>query len=187
MAEQTTLSSVAIRKSEIKILRGIGCLGAFIAIAVWYLRSGAAQADGEGAGVISWVSIVIFGAGLLHHVHQLIFGDRYPVELSAYGFVDKRSIKQDVPWSAVSRISVLRHRWYDLGLVVHLTGGVAHNTFWLSPIARFWSRFGKPSNPDRVNVIATGLKIHPSELRALFEKHLSDYNSSRDLLADEEA
>ena len=171
----TTIRERAIiKKSSSKLLGVVGIGAAFVAIGVWMINGGLAESHGEKSVYLGWIATVLFGLHLLLSIHRLAFGERNPVELSMQGFWDKRALTQEVPWSAVSRISVksLKGNYW---LRVHFSDKeILRNQ--LTPIGKITKWLYAPFGLDGIYVVSTDLDISFSELRMLFQKHLSEYN-----------
>jgi hypothetical protein len=169
-----TQGHTVIQRSDSKLF-GLAAISAvFVAIGVWMIQGGAVEHRGEAPVFWGWLCTVFFGLCLLVCIHRLIFGHRQPVELSPQGFWDKRALTQEVPWSAVSRISVWSHRGTSLLRVQFLDEAMQHTK--LSPIGWATRWLNKPIGLDGVYLSSGDLDISFSELRILFQKYLLDYN-----------
>jgi len=171
---ETIRDHTVIESSVSKLIGLIASEAAFVAIGVWIINGGAADSRGESSVYIGWIVTVFFGLCLLVTIHRLIFGHRKPVELTKQGFWDKRALKQEVPWSAVSRISVCSHRGTSTLRVQFTDEAMLRNQ--LTPIGKTTRWLNKPFGLDGIYVGSTDLDISFSELRSLFQKYLSEFN-----------
>jgi hypothetical protein len=170
-----TIRDLTVIKRSVPKLIGLVAIGAaFVAISVWMLNGGALDSRGEVTVYVGWIGTVFFGLCLLFAIHRLIFGHRKPVELSTQGFWDKRALAQEVPWSAVSRVSVWSHRGTSMLRVQFTDDAILRNQ--LTPIVKVTRWLNTPSSIDGIYVASTDLDISFSELRMLFQKYLSEYN-----------
>ena len=165
---------IVIERSVPKLI-GLVAIGvALMAIGVWMMKGGAVDTRGGEASVyVGWLCTVVSGFCLLITIYRLIFGHRKPVELSTQGFWDKRALAQEVPWSAVSRISVWSHRGTSMLRVQFTDEAILHNR--LTPIGKKTRWLNKPFGVDGIYVASTDLDISFSELRMLFQKYLAEY------------
>lgn len=170
----TIRDHTVIKRSVSKLIGLVAIGAAFVAIGVWMINGGAVESRGEGTVYLGWIATMLFGLSLLVAIHSLIFGHRKPVELSTQGFWDKRALAQEVPWSAVSRISVWSHRGTSMLRVQFTDETILRNQ--LTPIGKTTRWLNKPFGLDGVYVASTDLDISFSELRMLFQKYLSEYN-----------
>jgi len=171
---RTTQGYTVIQKSASKLLRNVAIAATGVPLGMWLIQGGAVDTRGQVSVFLGWIGTPIFGLCLLLGLHRLIFGHIEQVELSPQGFWDKRFFKQEVPWNAVSRISI-----WSLGgassLRIQLTRE-SMRQIKPSPIGRVTSWLNNPFCRDGVSVSSADLRISFSELCALFGEYLSDYN-----------
>jgi hypothetical protein len=170
----TIRDHTVIKRSVPKLIGLVAIIAAFVAISVWMLIGGAVDSRGEVTVYVGWIGTVFFGLCLLVAIHRLIFGHRKPVELSTLGFWDKRAFAQEVPWSAVSRISVWSHRGSTMLRIQFTDDAILRNQ--LTPVVNVARWLNTQSGLDGIYVASTDLDISFSELRMLFRKYLSEYN-----------
>jgi len=171
----STLDHIAIQRSVSKLIGLVAIGAAFVAISVWMINGGATDTRyGELSVYLGWLGAVFFGTCLILWMCRLIFGHHKPVELSPQGFWDKRTLTHEVPWSAVSRISVWSHRGTSMLRVQFSDEAILRNQ--LTPIGKTTRWLNKPFGLDGIYVASADLDISFSELRMLFQKNLSKYN-----------
>jgi hypothetical protein len=171
---ETIRDHIVIERSVSKLIGLIAIGAAFLAIGVWLINGGAVDSRGESSVYIGWIGAAFSGLCLLVAIHRLIFGHRKPVELSKQGFWDRRALTQEVPWSAVSRISVWSHRGTSILRIQFTDEAILRNR--LTPIGKTTRWLNRPFGLDGVYVASTDLDISFSELRTLFQNYLSEYN-----------
>ena len=155
----------------IVIVVGSAILTAF---SIWFIRGGAVDSRGEASVYIVWMGVMVFGFSLLVHIHRLIFGAPMPVKLSPQGFLDRRAFTQEVPWSAVSRLSVWSHRGTSL-LRIQLTDQAMRDCK-LTPVGQITRWLNRPLGLDGIYIGSADLDVSFSRLRMLFQEYLSEYN-----------
>lgn len=171
---ETIRDSIVIERSVSKLIGLIAGGAAFTAGNVWMINGGAVDSRGESSVYIGWIGTVFFGLCLPFAIHRLIFGHRKPVELSKQGFWDRRVLVQQVPWSAVSRISVWSYRGNSMLRIQFTDEAIRRNQ--LTPVGKIASWLNRSYVLDGVCVASTDLDISFSELRTLFQNYLSEYN-----------
>lgn len=170
-----TMRDHAVIERSVSKLIGLVAIGvAFVAIGVWMINGGAEESRGKVVIYVGWLGTVFFGLCLLGAILSLLFGHRKPVELSTQGFWDKRALVQEVPWSAVSRISVWSHRGTSLLRVQFTDEAILRNQ--LTPIAKANNWLNKLFGLHGIYLSSVDLDISFCELRRLFQKYLSEYN-----------
>lgn len=171
---ETILDHIVIERSVSKLIGLIAGGAAILATCVWLIGGGGVDTRGESTVYIGWIGTAFFGLCLLVAIHRLIFGHRKPVELSKQGFWDRRSLVQEVPWSAVSRISVWSYRGSSMLQIQFTDEAILRNQ--LTPVGKIIRWFNRPFGLDGVYVASTDLDISFSELRTLFQNYISEYN-----------
>lgn len=171
-----TEGHIVIQRSVSKIVGLIAIGTFFLAISVWLIRGGAIDSRGEVTLLWGWLGTIFFGLCLFLSIHILLFGYRTPVELSPQGFWDRRILKQEVPWSLVSRISIWSHGRISL-LRIQLTDG-AITEEQLTSMGKRARWLNKAFGLDGIYVDSMYLEISFSELSDLFQKYLEYYNPS---------
>ena len=169
----TTKGYTAIRKSTPKLIGLALVAAALVAAGLWTFQGGAAEA---GLVFWGWLTTTFFGLILILAVHRLVFGHRTQIELSPQGFWDKRTLKQKVPWSAVSHISTWSRRGNSL-LRIQMTDE-AWNQSKLTFYGKTIRWLHKPIGLDGIYVGSLDLDISFSELRQLFQSYHLEYNST---------
>lgn len=163
-----------IRRSVSKLLGLAFILAVFVAIGVWLIQGGAVETRGEISVLIGWLITVFSALGWIVLIQRLIFGHYEPVELSTHGFWDKRALRHEVPWSAVSRLSTWSHRGTSM-LRVQLKND-AMEQITLTPTGQITRRLNKPFGLDGIYVGCEDLDISYQELRLLFQRYLSEHS-----------
>lgn len=171
---ETIRDHIVIERSVSKLIGLIAIGAAFVAIGVSMINGGAAESRGVSSLYFGWIGTVFFGLCLLVTIHRLIFGHRKPVELSTQGFWDKRAFAQEVPWSAVSRISAWSHSGTSMLRIQFTDEAILRNQLTLIGKTTRW--LNKPFGLEGIYVASTDLDISFSELRMLFQKYLSEGN-----------
>lgn len=170
----TNSSTIVIQRSHAKLLALTSVSAVFVAISVWMISGGMVGSRGEGSVSFGWFSAVFFGSSLVVISYRLIFRSRMSLELSPQGFWDKGVLKKEVPWSAISRISVVGTRHVSL-LRVHFTEEAIKH-LELSLLPRIVSWLHKPFGTYSIDISDTDIDISLLELCTLFRDHLSVYN-----------
>lgn len=147
----------------------------FVAIGVWMIQGGGADSSrGAPPAFLGWLCAVFFGLATVVGIFRAIFGPRKPLELSPYGFWDKRVFDREVPWSSVVRISIWSHRGTSI-LIVKLTDEAMQGI--KRPKMNFVARWmNKPFGIDGISIVTGDLAISFSEFVSLFQKYLAKYN-----------
>ena len=137
-------------------------------------EGGAVDTRGEWTIFWGWFAIIFFGFSAIVSIHRLVFGHRVTVELSPRGFWDKRALLHEVPWTAVSRMSVWTRRETSALRIEIADEAMRHIKMTRIHQAVRW--LSKPFGHDGIYVGCGDLDIPCSELIALFQKYLSEYN-----------
>lgn len=170
--ETYSLGQTSILRSVPKSLRLLILSSAFAAIGIWLVHRGAVGTKGTSTIFSGWLSVLFFGMCLALVLFRLIFGSNTPVILSQTGFVDKRSFKGEIPWSAIARVSVFSYRKTSLiRLQLAPDGILLLKLTWSAKITRWMN---KPFGLDGLYVPSSDLDISFAELWNLTRRYVKE-------------
>lgn len=165
-----------VGRSVFKTAGAFATVVGLVAIGVWLIQGGAVDSRGEISVFVGWLTTIVCGIGLLILFGRLLFGGRYPLQLSAQGFLENSLLKKEVPWNAVSRISIVSNRRTPL-LRIQISDQDFLNQH-LTFLGRVTRCLNYPFGRDEIYVSSVGLDASFSELSKLFRTHLAEFNPS---------
>ncbi len=170
------LGQRTVNRSVSKLIGILGIGGIFLAMGVWLIQGGAVDTRGEVSVLYGWLSVLVFGLLSTKFFVRLILGEKTPVRLSPNGLVDKRYFKEEIPWSAFSRVSVWSHRGNSAIRLQLASEGTHQFEFtWSATITRW---FNKSVGLDGRYMTSNDLDISFSELRNLMFTYVKEFQPS---------
>ena len=171
--ETYSLGQTSIMRSLPKSIGMLVALSIFAAIGVWLIHGGAVDTRGKGTILLGWLSMPLCGLGLAVVFFRLIFGSNTPVIFSQTGLFDKRSFEGEIPWSAVTRVSVFSIRKTSvIRLQLAPDGILLLKLTWSAKITRWMN---KPFGLDGLYITSNDLDISFPELWNLTRMYVAEF------------
>ncbi|MEM8749568.1 MAG: STM3941 family protein [Pseudomonadota bacterium] len=165
---------ISINRSKTK-LSGLTIGGVlFVWAGVWLANGGAVESKlGEVSIYVGWFGGAFLGLCLVVSIQRLLFGCRTPVVLSPSGFVDKRTLRNEIAWKSVSRMTVWTFKGNSI-ICLYLTSDARRNLQlnWIGTVTRL---FNKWDDTGDVYVASTDLDISFPDLLSHFRQYLMQY------------
>ena len=152
-------------------------MGVLCAGGVWLIQGDAVEMKGELTIIIGWLVTPLIGIMFVLGLLQLLFGNRTPYELSPNGFVAKDYVRGEIPWNAVSRLTVWTDKKGEPSLLIQLTDEALPDVEFTWP-GRFKRWLNKKFGFDDIAISAVHLDITFPDLLSVFRQYLTQHQPS---------